>query len=211
MTTIPPMFLCQKKTSLWQRGLKVYPYISKIKCISTFYLRISILQHATASATAMLPPRCRHGAAASCRQHRASATAAVALPPSCHHHHHPTATAATATMLPPPWPCCRHCHAAATTAATLLPLPLPPPPPPLPPPRFHSRIANNFMIANLLVVSLCCNNPDRLHIQTLLPLLTTTTSTATAAGTTIAVAILAGRLVVMLFSLFRLHSGSVDK
>ncbi len=44
-TNFPPPFPCQKKTSLWQRGSKVYKYISKIKCISTFYLRIGVLQH----------------------------------------------------------------------------------------------------------------------------------------------------------------------
>jgi hypothetical protein len=43
-TNFPPPFLCQKKTSLWQRGSKVYQYILKIKWISTFYLRISVLQ-----------------------------------------------------------------------------------------------------------------------------------------------------------------------
>jgi hypothetical protein len=65
----------------------------------------------------------------------------------------------------------------------------------------------------VLVASLRCNDHDCLHIQTLLPLLTTTISAAAAAGTTIADAVLASRLVVMLFSriFFRLPSSSAEK
>jgi hypothetical protein len=66
--------------------------------------------------------------------------------------------------------------------------------------RFCRRVANNFIIANVLVASLRRNNHNPLHIQTLLPLPTTTISIAAAAGTTIAIALLAGRLVVILFS-----------
>jgi hypothetical protein len=76
-----------------------------------------------------------------------------------------------------------------------------PPLPRLPPPlRFYRRIANNFIIANVLVALLHRNKRNRLHIQVLLLLLTTTISAAAAAGTTISIAVLAGRLVVMLFS-----------
>jgi hypothetical protein len=64
-----------------------------------------------------------------------------------------------------------------------------------------------------LVASLHCNNCDHLPIQTLLWLPTTTISNIAAASTTIAIAILAGRLVVMLFScdIFRLHIGVEEK
>jgi hypothetical protein len=51
-----------------------------------------------------------------------------------------------------------------------------------------------------LVVAIHRNYHERLPIQTLLLLPTTTISTVAAAGTTIAVAVLAGRLVVMSFS-----------
>ncbi len=53
-TNFPPPFPCQKKTSLWQRESKVYQYISKLKCISTFYLRIGILQHSLSRGNLML-------------------------------------------------------------------------------------------------------------------------------------------------------------
>jgi hypothetical protein len=57
------------------------------------------------------------------------------------------------------------------------------------------------IIANLLVPSLCRYDFDRLHNHNLLPLPTTNISAAAAAAdTTIASAVLAGRLVVMLFS-----------
>jgi hypothetical protein len=69
-----------------------------------------------------------------------------------------------------------------------------------PPPRFRRRVANNFIIANVLVASLRRKNCNRLHIQTLPPLTSTTIFAAAAASTTIAVAVFAGRLVVMLFS-----------
>ena len=58
-TNFPPPFLCQKKTSLWQRGSKVYQYILKIKCISAFYLRISILQHQS-DASRQVRNQCTH-------------------------------------------------------------------------------------------------------------------------------------------------------
>jgi hypothetical protein len=109
----------------------------------------------------------------------------VLLPLHCCRHY--CQAAATTTLLPPPRCCHHHC---CRGAAAMLP----------PPPRFCHRVANNSIIAIMLVASLRHNDCDHLHIQILLPLLTTTISAAAAAGTTIAVAILAGRLVVMLFS-----------